>query len=94
MRLRDLGGLVVIDFIDMNESKHIQSVEKRLREAVKNDRARIQMGRISQFGLLELSRQRLRPSILETNTIPCAHCHGTGSYSLGRVDGASHSPCD
>lgn len=79
MRLRDLGGLIVIDFIDMNDSKHIQAVEKRIKEAVKSDRARVQIGRISQFGLLELSRQRLRPSIIETNTKPCTHCHGTGS---------------
>jgi ribonuclease E len=78
MRLRDLGGLIVIDFIDMNDPKHIQAVEKRLRDAVKRDRARIQIGRISQFGLLELSRQRLRPSILEANMMPCSHCHGTG----------------
>jgi ribonuclease E len=78
MRLRDLGGLIVVDFIDMNEPKHIQAVEKRLRDAVKRDRARIQIGRISQFGLLELSRQRLRPSIIEANMTTCAHCHGTG----------------
>ncbi len=78
MRLRDLGGLIVVDFIDMNDPKHILAVEKRLRDAVKRDRARIQLGRISQFGLLELSRQRLRPSIIETNMMPCSHCHGTG----------------
>lgn len=78
MKLRDLGGLVVIDFIDMADQKHIQQVEKRLRDAVKNDRARIQMGRISQFGLMELSRQRLRPSIIEANMKSCPHCHGTG----------------
>ncbi|WP_198022275.1 Rne/Rng family ribonuclease [Candidatus Odyssella acanthamoebae] len=78
IKLRDLGGLVVIDFIDMADQKHIQQVEKRLRDAVKNDRARIQLGRISQFGLMELSRQRLRPSIIETNMKPCPHCHGTG----------------
>ncbi len=78
IKLRDLGGLVVIDFIDMSDSKHIQQVEKRLKDAVKGDRARIQMGRISQFGLLELSRQRLRPSIVEANMRPCTHCHGTG----------------
>jgi ribonuclease E len=78
VRLRDLGGLIVIDFIDMSDSKNIQAVEKRLKEATKNDRARIQMGRISQFGLLELSRQRLRPSILEINSMPCSHCRGTG----------------
>lgn len=78
IRLRDLAGLVVIDFIDMNENKHIQAVEKRLKEAVSRDRARIQMGHISQFGLLELSRQRLRPSLIETHSMPCHHCGGTG----------------
>jgi ribonuclease E len=78
IKLRDLGGLIVIDFIDMADQKHIQQVEKRLRDAVKNDRARIQLGRISQFGLMELSRQRLRPSIIETNMKPCPHCRGTG----------------
>lgn len=78
MRLRDLGGLVVVDFIDMSDNKHIQAVEKRLKDAVRNDRARIQVGRISQFGLLELSRQRLRPSIIEANMKPCPHCRGVG----------------
>lgn len=78
MRLRDLAGLVVIDFIDMNEQKHIQAVEKRLKEATRHDRARIQLGHISQFGLLELSRQRLHPSLIETNSAPCSHCRGTG----------------
>ncbi|RZI46609.1 Rne/Rng family ribonuclease [Candidatus Finniella inopinata] len=78
MRLRDLAGLVVIDFIDMSDNNHIQQVEKKLKEVVKTDRARIQLGKISQFGLMELSRQRLRPSLIETYTIPCTHCHGTG----------------
>jgi len=78
MRLRDLAGLIVIDFIDMSEQKHIQAVEKRLKEATNRDRARIQLGHISQFGLLELSRQRLRPSLLETYSSPCHHCRGTG----------------
>lgn len=78
MRLRDLGGLVVVDFIDMSDNKHIQAVEKRLKDACRNDRARIQIGRISQFGLLELSRQRLRPSIIEANMKPCPHCKGAG----------------
>jgi ribonuclease E len=78
LKLRDLGGLIVIDFIDMGDPKHSQQVEKQVREAVKSDRARIQLGRISQFGLLELSRQRLRPSILESNMKPCPHCQGTG----------------
>lgn len=79
MRLRDLGGLIVIDFIDMNDNKHIHAVEKRFKDAVKDDRARIQIGRISQFGLLELSRQRIRPSIFETNMMPCTHCKGRGN---------------
>ncbi|MCE2715914.1 MAG: ribonuclease E/G [Pseudomonadota bacterium] len=78
LRLRDLSGLLVIDFIDMEENSHINQVERKLKESLKPDRARIQLGRISQFGLLELSRQRLRPSLIETHTLPCAHCHGTG----------------
>lgn len=78
MRLRDLAGLLVIDFIDMSDQKHIQAVEKRLRDATCNDRARIQIGHISQFGLLEMSRQRLRPSLIETTSSPCHHCRGTG----------------
>jgi ribonuclease E len=78
VRLRDLAGLVVIDFIDMEESKHQQQVERRLKEAMRLDRARIQIGRISPFGLLELSRQRLRPSLLENSTEICPHCEGTG----------------
>ncbi|MCY1125723.1 ribonuclease E/G [Frigidibacter sp. RF13] len=78
LRLRDLAGLIVIDFIDMEERKNNASVEKRLKEKLKTDRARIQVGRISGFGLLEMSRQRLRPGMLESTTQPCAHCHGTG----------------
>lgn len=78
MRLRDLGGLVVIDFIDMHDSTHIAAVEKKLREYVKNDRAKIQIGKISQFGLLELSRQRLRPSLFENHTVKCSYCDGKG----------------
>ena len=78
MRLRDLAGLVVVDFIDMSDPQHIQQIEKRMRDAVKADRARIQLGKISQFGLMELSRQRLRPSLIETYTTACSHCHGTG----------------
>ncbi|WP_431856054.1 Rne/Rng family ribonuclease [Azospirillum sp.] len=78
LRLRDLAGLIVIDFIDMEDAKNNASVERRLKEAMKNDRARIQLGRISPFGLLELSRQRLRPSLLETNFERCVHCAGTG----------------
>ena len=78
LRLRDLAGLIVIDFIDMDEGRNIRAVEKRLKEAVQSDRARIRMGRISSFGLLELSRQRLRPSLLEVSSIDCPHCGGSG----------------
>ena len=77
-RLRDLAGLIVIDFIDMDERRNNVAVEKRFKDALKTDRARIQVGRISGFGLLEMSRQRLRPGMLEATTQPCAHCHGTG----------------
>lgn len=78
LRLRDLAGLIVIDFIDMEESKNNAAVERRLKDALKQDRARIQLGRISHFGLLELSRQRLRPSLMETSFHTCPHCAGTG----------------
>ncbi len=78
LRLRDLGGLIVVDFIDMRPLKHIQEVEKALRQAVKRDKARTQLSRISQFGLLELSRQRLKPTILEGNYLKCPHCEGSG----------------
>ncbi|HLJ62865.1 MAG TPA: ribonuclease E/G, partial [Stellaceae bacterium] len=78
LRLRDLAGLIVIDFIDMEEGRNQGAVERRLKESMRHDRARIQLGRISPFGLLELSRQRLRPSLLETSTAPCPHCNGTG----------------
>jgi ribonuclease E len=78
LRLRDMGGLIVIDFIDMDEPRHDAQVERRLKEAMKNDRARIQVGRISPFGLLELSRQRMHPSLVETNFHTCPHCVGTG----------------
>ena len=78
LRLRDLAGLIVVDFIDMDERKNNAAVEKRFKDALKNDRARIQVGRISGFGLMEMSRQRLRPGMLESTTQPCAHCHGTG----------------
>jgi ribonuclease E len=78
LRLRDMGGLIVIDFIDMRNIKHIQEIEKALRQAVKRDKARTQVARISQFGLLELSRQRLKPTILEGNYLHCPHCEGTG----------------
>lgn len=78
LRLRDLGGLVVIDFIDMTPVRHQREVENRMRDAVRPDRARIQLGRISRFGLLEMSRQRLRPSIGETSQGVCPRCNGTG----------------
>ncbi len=78
LRLRDFAGLIVIDFIDMEEPRHNREVERRLKEAMKADRARIQLGRISPFGLLELSRQRLRPSLFETETQVCKVCRGTG----------------
>jgi len=78
LRLRDLAGLIVIDFIDMDESKNERSVEKRLRDAVRKDRARIQVGKISQFGLLEMSRQRLRAGVLAGSTVSCSHCEGLG----------------
>ena len=78
LRLRDQGGLVVIDFIDMEDKRANRIVEKRVRDAMQGDRARIQLGRISPFGLLELSRQRLNPSLVETNFEVCKHCNGTG----------------
>ncbi|MEM9584021.1 MAG: ribonuclease E/G [Pseudomonadota bacterium] len=78
MRLRDLAGLIVIDFIDMEERRNNNAVEKKLKDKLKTDRARIQVGRISGFGLLEMSRQRLRPGMLEATTQPCPSCHGTG----------------
>lgn len=79
LRLRDLAGLIVIDFIDMESNKHIAMVERRLKESLRHDRARIQVGRISHFGLLEMSRQRLRPSIAEQTFITCPHCLGRGT---------------
>ena len=78
MRLRDLAGLVVIDFIDMEDRRNNAAVEKKLKDKLKTDRARIQVGRISPFGLLEMSRQRLRPGMIEATTKACPHCHGTG----------------
>ncbi|MBH6049833.1 Rne/Rng family ribonuclease [Neisseria meningitidis] len=78
MRLRDLGGLVVIDFIDMENSKHQRDVENVLRDALKKDRARVQMGKLSRFGLLELSRQRLKPALGESSHVACPRCAGTG----------------
>ena len=78
LRLRDLGGLIVIDFIDMESGRNQREVENRLRDSLRYDRARVQMGKISRFGLMELSRQRLRPSLGETAHNPCPRCHGTG----------------
>ncbi len=78
LRLRDLAGLIVIDFIDMDERKNNAAVEKKIKDKLKTDRARIQVGRISGFGLMEMSRQRLRPGMIEATTQPCAVCHGTG----------------
>ena len=78
LKLRDLAGLIVIDFIDMDVNKNQTAVERKLKEAMRHDRARIQIGRISPFGLLELSRQRLRPSLVETYSDPCPHCSGSG----------------
>ncbi|MBA4748324.1 MAG: ribonuclease E/G, partial [Sphingopyxis sp.] len=78
LRLRDMAGLVVIDFIDMDHSSNIRKVERAMKDALKNDRARIQIGRISGFGLMEMSRQRLRTGVLEASTRPCPHCDGTG----------------
>ncbi|AFR26294.1 Rne/Rng family ribonuclease [Bartonella quintana] len=79
LRLRDLAGLIVIDFIDMLEDRNVRMVEKKLKDCLKNDRARIQVGHISHFGLLEMSRQRIRISVLESTTQPCPHCAGTGN---------------
>ena len=78
LRLRDLAGLIVIDFIDMDENRNNRTVERRLKDALRNDRARIQVGRISHFGLMEMSRQRIRTSVFESSTEKCAHCGGTG----------------
>ncbi len=78
LRLRDLAGLIVIDFIDMDEKRNNRAVERKLSDCLRQDRARIQIGRISHFGLLEMSRQRIRASVLESSTEPCPHCGGTG----------------
>jgi len=78
LRLRDLAGLIVIDFIDMDEKRNNRAVERKLSDCLRQDRARIQVGRISHFGLLEMSRQRIRASVLESSTEPCAHCGGSG----------------
>lgn len=79
LRLRDLAGLIVIDFIDMEESRNNRAVEKKLKDCLKNDRARIQLGRISHFGLMEMSRQRIRTGVLESSSEICPHCNGVGS---------------
>src|SRR5205085_267438 len=89
LRLRDMAGLVVIDFIDMESSGHIRKVEKAMKDALKNDRARIQVGRISSFGLMEMSRQRLRTGVLEASTRPCPHCDGSGLMRTASSAGLS-----
>ena len=89
LRLRDMAGLVVIDFIDMEQSSHNRKVERAMKEALKNDRARIQVGRISSFGLMEMSRQRLRTGVLEASTRPCGHCEGTGLMRTASSAGLS-----
>ncbi|MBD8545534.1 Rne/Rng family ribonuclease [Sphingomonas sp. CFBP 8760] len=89
LRLRDMAGLVVIDFIDMDHSSNVRKVEKAMKEALKNDRARIQVGRISSFGLMEMSRQRLRTGVLEASTRACPHCEGTGLVRTASSAGLS-----
>jgi ribonuclease E len=89
LRLRDMAGLVVIDFIDMEYNSNVRKVEKAMKEALKNDRARIQVGRISGFGLMEMSRQRLRTGVLEATTRPCPHCDGTGLVRTASSAGLS-----
>jgi len=89
LRLRDMAGLVVIDFIDMDYSNNVRKVEKAMKDALKNDRARIQVGRISSFGLMEMSRQRLRTGVLEATTRSCPHCDGTGLVRTASSAGLS-----
>jgi ribonuclease E len=89
LRLRDMAGLVVIDFIDMEQNSHVRKVEKAMKDALKNDRARIQVGRISSFGLMEMSRQRLRTGVLEASTKACPHCDGTGLMRTASSAGLS-----
>ncbi|MEO7278266.1 MAG: Rne/Rng family ribonuclease [Sphingomicrobium sp.] len=89
LRLRDMAGLVVIDFIDMEQNNHVRKVEKAMKDALRNDRARIQVGRISSFGLMEMSRQRLRTGVLEASTKPCPHCEGTGLMRTASSAGLS-----
>jgi ribonuclease E len=83
LRLRDLGGVIANDFIDMRDDKHRRSVERAMREAVKRDRARTKVLRISQFGIIEMTRQRIRPSLKRSIYRECAHCHGTGHVKTG-----------
>ena len=89
LRLRDMAGLIVIDFIDMDHNSNVRKVEKAMKEALKNDRARIQVGRISSFGLMEMSRQRLRTGVLEASTRQCPHCEGTGLVRTASSAGLS-----
>ena len=89
LRLRDMAGLIVIDFIDMEQNSHVRKVEKAMKEALKNDRARIQVGRISSFGLMEMSRQRLRTGVLEASTRACPHCEGSGLMRTASSAGLS-----
>jgi ribonuclease E len=89
LRLRDMAGLVVIDFIDMDNGSNVRKVEKAMKDALKNDRARIQVGRISSFGLMEMSRQRLRTGVLEASTRQCPHCEGTGLVRTASSAGVS-----
>ncbi|BBB14302.1 Rne/Rng family ribonuclease [Sphingopyxis sp. FD7] len=89
LRLRDMAGLIVIDFIDMDHGSNVRKVERAMKEALKNDRARIQVGRISGFGLMEMSRQRLRTGVLEASTRPCPHCEGTGLVRTASSAGLS-----
>src|SRR5690606_27214355 len=89
LRLRDMAGLIVIDFIDMDHGSNVRKVERAMKEALKNDRARIQIGRISSFGLMEMSRQRLRTGVLEASTRPCPHCEGTGLIRTASSAGLS-----
>ena len=89
LRLRDMAGLIVIDFIDLDHGSNVRKVERAMKDALKNDRARIQIGRISGFGLMEMSRQRLRTGVLEASTRPCPHCEGTGLVRTASSAGLS-----
>src|SRR3546814_5000588 len=89
LKLRDMAGLVVIDFIDMENNSNVRKVDKAMKEALKDDRARIQVGRISCFGLMEMSRQRLRTGVLEASTRECPHCDGTGLVRTASSAGLS-----